>query len=96
MVLIDPSFHPGTTANGDTDPAATDSAERLSLRVGEVRERTEPVRVRLDPYADDQAGEVHRLLDLGAENLPWDYPDDPDFVVSADPDGHPFRVVAKG
>lgn len=96
VVLIDPSVHSGSTANDNAAPVPTRGAERLGLQSGEVRERTEPVRVHLDLYADDQAGEVRRLLDLGAEKLPWDYPDDPDFVVLADPDGHPFRVVAKG
>ncbi|MFF7247067.1 VOC family protein [Embleya sp. NPDC008237] len=96
VVLIDPGARPDQAPDGDADPGPTPGAERLSLQLGEVRERTEPVRVHLDLYADDQAGEVRRLVGLGARKLPWDYPEDPDFVVLADPDGHPFCVVAKG
>ncbi|MFI6983457.1 VOC family protein [Embleya sp. NPDC050154] len=70
------------------------SGHALSLQLGEVRERVEPVRVHLDLYTDDQAGEVERLIGLGAGRPEWDYPDDPDFVVLEDPDGHPFCVVA--
>jgi len=47
----------------------------------------------LDLYADDQGAEVQRLLALGATEVEWDYPDDADFVVLADPDGNRFCVV---
>ena len=47
----------------------------------------------LDLYADDQAAEVQRLLALGATEVEWDYPDDADYVVLADPDGNRFCVV---
>jgi hypothetical protein len=54
-------------------------------------------RVRLDLATDDaaqQAQEVERLISLGAERVDWDlYPDDPDFVVLADPEGNRFCVV---
>ncbi|GAA3130278.1 VOC family protein [Planomonospora alba] len=54
-------------------------------------------RVHLDLYARDtadQAAEVERLLALGAERVDWDlYPEDPDFVVLADPDGNRFCVI---
>jgi predicted enzyme related to lactoylglutathione lyase len=44
--------------------------------------------------AAEQAAEVTRLLALGAVRADWDsYPDDPDFVVLADPDGNRFCVV---
>jgi catechol 2,3-dioxygenase-like lactoylglutathione lyase family enzyme len=69
---------------------------RMSLRLGDVGERVEPVPVHLDLYADDQRGEVARLLDLGAARAARTYPHDPDFVVLEDPDGHLFRVVAGG
>jgi hypothetical protein len=39
--------------------------------------------------AAEQAAEVARLVSLGAERADWDsYPDDPDFVVLADPVSH--------
>ncbi len=54
-------------------------------------------RVHLDLYADDvaeQAAEVERLVSLGAEKVDWDlYPEDPDFVVLADPEGNRFCIV---
>ncbi|MFJ6016619.1 VOC family protein [Streptomyces sp. NPDC092952] len=54
-------------------------------------------RVHLDLYAADaadQAAEVERLVSLGARHVDWDlYPDDPDFVVLADPDGNRFCVI---
>jgi catechol 2,3-dioxygenase-like lactoylglutathione lyase family enzyme len=57
-------------------------------------------RVHLDLHvatAAEQAQEVERLLSLGAERVEWDrYPEDPDFVVLADPDGNRFCVVDLG
>ncbi|GGL32944.1 hypothetical protein GCM10014719_37720 [Planomonospora parontospora subsp. antibiotica] len=54
-------------------------------------------RVHLDLYARDtadQAAEVERLVSLGAERVDWDlYPEDPDFVVLADPEGNRFCVI---
>ena len=44
--------------------------------------------------AAEQQAEVERLVSIGAERVAWDsYPDDPDFVVLADPDGNRFCVV---
>jgi catechol 2,3-dioxygenase-like lactoylglutathione lyase family enzyme len=44
--------------------------------------------------AAEQAAEVERLMALGAQRVAWDsYPDDPDFVVLADPDGNRFCIV---
>ena len=51
----------------------------------------------LDLWADDQAdqqAQVERLISLGARRVDWDYPDDADFVVLADPDGNLFCVIA--
>jgi hypothetical protein len=54
-------------------------------------------RVHLDLSTDDaaeQAAQVERLVSLGAQRVDWDlYPDDPDFVVLADPEGNRFCVV---
>jgi catechol 2,3-dioxygenase-like lactoylglutathione lyase family enzyme len=54
-------------------------------------------RVHLDLHvasASEQAAESARLISLGAERVDWDsYPDDPDFVVLADPDGNRFCLV---
>ncbi len=54
-------------------------------------------RLHLDLHVSDvaqQEAEASRLVALGAERVDWDsYPDDPDFVVLADPDGNRFCIV---
>ncbi|MYW05579.1 VOC family protein [Streptomyces sp. SID3343] len=65
----------------------------ISLQLGEISTPAEPVRVHVDLYTRDRAGEVARLLALGATAPAWTYPEDAVFVVLADPDGHPFCVV---
>ena len=53
-------------------------------------------RTHLDLWAadkDEQLAEVERLLALGATRVEWDYPEDADFVVLADPDGNLFCVI---
>lgn len=72
---------------------------RLALDVSESDVQIHP-RVHLDLYAGDaadQAAEVERLLSLGATRVDWDlYPEDPDFVVLADPEGNRFCVIDTG
>jgi predicted enzyme related to lactoylglutathione lyase len=56
-----------------------------------------PPRMHLDLYADAQAGEVERLLALGATEIHWDKrPPDADYVILADPEGNRFCVVDAG
>jgi catechol 2,3-dioxygenase-like lactoylglutathione lyase family enzyme len=44
--------------------------------------------------AAEQQSEVERLVSLGARRVEdWEYPEDADFVVLADPDGNLFCVV---
>ncbi|MFI8339399.1 VOC family protein [Streptomyces sp. NPDC085639] len=66
----------------------------LGRSVTPVQERP---RVHLDLYAADaaeQEAEVARLVSLGARHVDWDsYPEDPDFVVLADPEGNRFCVI---
>ena len=53
-------------------------------------------RTHLDLWTDsaaEQAAEVERLVGLGATRVPWDYPEDADFVVLADPGGTLFCIV---
>ena len=53
-----------------------------------------PHRHHLDLYADDQAAEVDRLIELGAfPVVDWVYESDADYVVLEDPDGNRFCVV---
>ncbi len=43
---------------------------------------------------DEQEAEAARLVSLGARRVDWDsYPEDPDFIVLADPDGNLFCIV---
>lgn len=54
-------------------------------------------RLHIDLHVADasaQQAEVARLVSLGATRVDWDsYPDDPDFVVLADPEGNRFCIV---
>ena len=53
-----------------------------------------PPRIHLDLYTEDQAGEVQRLLGLGATEVHWDKkPPDADYVILADPEGNRFCVI---
>ena len=53
-----------------------------------------PPRMHLDLYTDDQAGEVRRLIALGATEVHWDKrPPDADYVIIDDPEGNRFCVV---
>ena len=53
-----------------------------------------PPRIHLDLYAKDQAGEVRRLIGLGATEVHWDKrPVDADYVILADPEGNRFCVI---
>ena len=53
-----------------------------------------PPRIHLDLYTDDQAGEVKRLIALGATEVHWSKrPPDADYVILADPEGNRFCVI---
>ncbi len=53
-----------------------------------------PPRIHLDLYTDDQAGEVQRLIALGATEVKWSKrPLDADYVILADPEGNRFCVI---
>lgn len=53
-----------------------------------------PPRIHLDLYTDDQAGQVQRLLALGATEVHWDKrPADADYIILADPEGNRFCVI---
>jgi catechol 2,3-dioxygenase-like lactoylglutathione lyase family enzyme len=68
------------------------------LSLDQVRSTLQiPPRIHLDLYTDDQAGEVERLLALGATEVHWDKrPPDADYVILADPEGNRFCVVDIG
>lgn len=75
---------------------ADGSRRALGLQYSESPVEAHP-RIHLDLFVDttaEQQAEVERLVALGAQTLDWDsYPDNPDFVVLADPDGNAFCVV---
>lgn len=50
-------------------------------------------RLHFDLYTDDQAGEVERLLGIGATRHPRTPEPGEDFVVLADPEGNLFCVI---
>lgn len=52
-----------------------------------------PKRHHMDLFAHDQAGEVERLLNLGATRVDWKYEPGADYTVLADPDGNTFCVI---
>src|SRR5260370_29242284 len=66
-----------------------------NLSLDRVRSQIQiPPRIHLDLYTEDQAGEVKRLLALGAAQGHWSKrPPDADYVILADPDGNRFCVV---
>jgi catechol 2,3-dioxygenase-like lactoylglutathione lyase family enzyme len=68
----------------------------IALQRSETPARQHP-RLHLDLHVADaaeQEAEVARLISLGAVRVDWDsYPDDPDFVVLADPEGNRFCIV---
>jgi len=56
-----------------------------------------PPRIHLDLYTDDHAGEVDRLIALGATRVHWSKrPPEADYVILADPEGNRFCVVDIG
>jgi len=72
---------------------------KIALQHSQTPPQEHP-RLHLDLHVADaaeQAAEAERLVSLGAERVDWDsYPDDPDFVVLADPDGNRFCIVDLG
>jgi catechol 2,3-dioxygenase-like lactoylglutathione lyase family enzyme len=77
-------------------PAAGRPGTAIALQRSESPPQDHP-RLHLDLHvadASEQAAEVERLVALGAQRVDWgSYPEDPDFVVLADPDGNRFCVV---
>jgi catechol 2,3-dioxygenase-like lactoylglutathione lyase family enzyme len=66
-----------------------------NLSLDRVRSQVQvPPRIHLDLYTDDQAGEVRRLIALGATEVHWSKrPPDADYIILADPEGNRFCVI---
>ena len=80
-------------------PAAGGTGAKIALQRSNTPPQDHP-RLHLDLHVangKEQAAEVDRLVAMGAKRVDWDsYPDDPDFVVLADPEGNLFCVVDLG
>ena len=83
----------------DAEPGpATPGDIELALQRSETPPQDHP-RLHLDldlhvSSAAEQTAEAERLIAIGAERVDWDsYPDDPDFIVLADPDANRFCIV---
>jgi catechol 2,3-dioxygenase-like lactoylglutathione lyase family enzyme len=78
------------------EPPGGGPGARIALQRSQTKPQDHP-RLHLDLHVAnpaEQQAEVARLVSIGAERVAWDsYPDDPDFVVLADPDGNRFCVV---
>ncbi len=73
------------------DPARL--GPNISLDQAPARRTGKRSWLHLDLYTMHQAGEVERLVGLGARRYPWRYSADADYVVLEDPDGNLFCVV---
>jgi len=77
-------------------PPAGGAGTKIALQRNETPPQDHP-RLHLDLHvssAAEQTAEAERLMAIGAERVDWDsYPDDPDFIVLADPDGNRFCIV---
>jgi catechol 2,3-dioxygenase-like lactoylglutathione lyase family enzyme len=69
-----------------------EGAEGLQFSLNRVTS-PKPRRHHLDLFTEDRAGEVERLLGLGAKQAEWRYEPNADYVVLADPDGNTFCVI---
>jgi catechol 2,3-dioxygenase-like lactoylglutathione lyase family enzyme len=71
----------------------------IALQRSEIPPPDHP-RMHLDLHvasAEELEAEAARLVGLGAQRVDWpDYPEDPDFVVLADPEGNRFCIVDLG
>lgn len=70
------------------------AGQNTNVSLNQVRKRvTDRNWLRFDLYTKDQAGEVNRLLKLGAKRHRQTCDPEDDFIVLKDPDGNLFCVV---
>jgi catechol 2,3-dioxygenase-like lactoylglutathione lyase family enzyme len=78
------------------NPPDGGAGPKIALQRSETAPQDHP-RVHLDLHVSstaEQTAEAERLMAIGASRVDWDsYPDDPDFIVLADPDGNRFCIV---
>ncbi len=73
-------------------PAVDVAPDILFVKVTD--RKTTKNRLHFDLRPEDQAAQVHRLLDLGARRVDIGQGDDVSWVVLADPEGNEFCVLA--
>jgi hypothetical protein len=77
-------------------PAPGAGGPAIALQANQTPPQDHP-RLHLDLHVHgvaEQEAEAARLVLLGARRIDWDsFPDDPDFIVLADPDGNRFCIV---
>lgn len=72
------------------------SGEGVQLAITQVTSDSNThQRHHLDLYTSNAQDEIERLLAIGATKVDWNYPDDADYRVLADPDGNTFCVIEK-
>jgi catechol 2,3-dioxygenase-like lactoylglutathione lyase family enzyme len=84
---------PGPLVDGGKFRVLGGERVNLSLQIADT-----PVsgrdQMHLDLYSDDQAGEVSRLVALGARHVRDNHDPEDDYVVLADPEGNLFCICA--
>ncbi|MFN2593378.1 MAG: VOC family protein [Actinomycetota bacterium] len=70
------------------------SGRNVNVSLQKVPEpRTGKNRLHLDLYSTDQAGEVDRLIGIGATRFPREAQPGEDFIVLEDPEGNLFCII---
>lgn len=87
-------YVPGYPPTDDWVILKDPNGEGVNVTIDTVPEpRVGKNRLHLDLYTDDQAGEVERLLALGATRHDRVPEEGEDFIVLADPEGNLFCVI---
>jgi catechol 2,3-dioxygenase-like lactoylglutathione lyase family enzyme len=89
-----PKSHAGDWAT--LRPRAGAAGTLIYLQRNDTRPVNRPrMHLDLDVHGvEEQESEADRLVALGARRVDWDlYPEDPDFIVLADPDDNLFCIV---
>jgi catechol 2,3-dioxygenase-like lactoylglutathione lyase family enzyme len=84
---------PGSREPGDRFRVLRGERVNLSLQVADTPVTTRD-QMHLDLYSDDMAGEVERLVGLGASRVRENRDPEDTYVVLRDPEGNEFCVCA--
>jgi hypothetical protein len=87
-------LEPSSAAVEDDFRVLRGEAGSISLQLSRTRVSARD-QMHLDLYTDDQAGEVKRLVRLGARIVRHNRDPRDDYVVMTDPEGNEFCVCAK-